>query len=314
LAMSNPERIAAIVAMPLQRLSVVGIPVVRLLGGSTDFILWLFRIRRSAESSVTEEEVKALVKEGAQSGVFEQAEHEMVKRVFRLGDKRAAALMTPRNEVVWIDVADPPEEIKRKITESPHSRFPVCEGELDSVLGIVQVKDLLVHGFVGQSFDIRGLLGVPLFIYEATPGLKVLEMFKSSGTHFAIVLDEYGLVEGLLTLNDILEAIVGDMPDEDEVGDQRAVKRPDGSWLLDGMLSIDEFQDLFEPVNLPEGDYETLAGFILTRLGRIPSVADRFEWGGITFEIVDMDGNRVDRVLVARADGSIGTRPITHAG
>ena len=128
-------------------------------------------------------------------------------------------------------------------------------------------------------------------------------MFKSSGTHFAIVLDEYGLVEGLLTLNDILEAIVGDMPDEDEVGDQRAVQRPDGSWLLDGMLSIDEFQDLFEPVNLPEGDYETLAGFVLTRLGRIPSVADRFEWGGITFEVVDMDGNRVDRLLVARAMG-----------
>ena len=167
-------------------------------------------------------------------------------------------------------MADPPEVIKRKITESPHSRFPVCEGALDSVLGIVQVKDLLVQGFVGQPFDIRGLLSVPLFLYEATPGLKVLEMFKSSGTHFAIVLDEYGLVEGLLTLNDILEAIVGDMPNEAEVGDQRAVKRPDGSWLLDGMLSIDEFQDLFEPVNLPEGDYETLAGFVLTQLGASP--------------------------------------------
>ena len=132
----------------------------------------------------------------------------------------------------------------------------------------------------GSRSTSRGLLTVPLFIYEATPGLKVLEMFKSSGTHFAIVLDEYGLVEGVLTLNDILEAIVGDMPGEDEAGDQRAVQRPDGSWLLDGMLSIDEFQDLFEPVNLPEGDYETLAGFVLTRLGRIPSVADRFEWGG----------------------------------
>jgi putative hemolysin len=299
IAMSHPESIACLVATPLRMLSVVGVPIVRLLGGSTELVLRFFRVRRSAESSVTEEEVKAMVKEGARAGVFEEAEHEMVKRVFRLGDKRAAALMTPRPDVVWLDVADPPEVIQRKITESPHSRFPVCEGALDTVLGIVHVKDLLVHGFIGQPLDFRGLLTMPLFIYEATPGLKVLEMFKSSGTHIAIVLDEYGLVEGLLTLNDILEAIVGDMPDEADASDRRAVKRPDGSWLLDGMLSVDEFRDIFEPVHLPEGDYETLAGFIITRLGRIPEVADRFEWGGITFEVVDMDGNRVDKVLVA---------------
>ncbi len=314
LALSNPERIAATVAVPLQWLSVLGVPLVRLQSGSTELILGLLRIRPPTVSPVTEEEVSDLVKEGAQTGVFEKAEHEMVKRVFRLGDKRAAALMTPRNDVVWLDVADPPEVIKRKITESPHSRFPVCEGALDSILGIVQVKDLLVHGFVGQPLDFKGLLNMPLFLYEATRGLQVLEMFKSSGTHFAIVLDEYGLVEGLLTLNDILEAIVGDMSSEAEVGDPKAVQRPDGSWLLDGMLSIDEFQDLFEPVNLPEGDYETLAGFVLTRLKRIPSVADRFEWGGITFEVVDMDGNRVDRLLVARGDESIGSRPVSHAG
>lgn len=314
IAMSNPERIASIVARPLRLLSVLGVPIVRLLSGSTEIILKLLRIRPSAVSSVTEEEVRDLVKEGAQAGVFEEAEHEMVKRVFRLGDKRAAALMTPRNDVVWLDVADPPDVIRRKITESPHSRFPVCEGALDSILGIVQVRDLLVQGFGGQPLDFKGLLNMPLFLYEATRGLQVLEMFKSSGTHFAIVLDEYGLVEGLLTLNDILEAIVGDMSSEAEVGDRRAVQRPDGSWLLDGMLSIDEFQDLFEPVHLPEGDYETLAGFVLTRLRRIPSVADRFEWGGITFEVVDMDGKRVDRLLVARGDVSIGSRPISHAG
>ncbi len=304
-AMVNPEGIAVAVAVPLRWLSVLAIPIVRVLSGSTELILRFLHIRPSPESSVTEEEVQAMVKEGAQAGVFEAAEHEMVKRVFRLGDKRAAALMTLRSDVVWLDVADPPEVIKRKITESPHSRFPVCEGALDSILGIVQVKDLLVQGFVGQPLEFKGLLNMPLFLYKATRGLKVLEMFKSSGTHFAIVLDEYGLVEGLLTLNDILEAIVGDMSSEAEAADPRAVKRPDGSWLLDGMLSIDEFQDLFEPVNLPEGDYETLAGFVLTRLKRIPSVADRFEWGGITFEVVDMDGNRVDRLLVARGDGSI---------
>ena len=302
LALSNPERIAAIVAVPLRLLSVVGVPMIKLLSVSTEIVLRLLGIRPSTEPTVTEEEIRALVKEGAKSGVLEEVEHEMVKRVFRLGDKRASALMTPRTEVVWIDVADSPDELRRKITESPHSRFPVSDGTLDNVLGVVQVKDLLVHGFAGRPFDFKGLLIVPLFIYEGTTGLKVLEMFKNTGTHIAFVLDEYGSVEGLLTLNDILEAIVGDMPSEADADDPRAVQRPDGSWLLDGMLSIDEFDDLFEPIRLPEGDYQTLAGFVVTQMGRIPSVADSFVWGEFKFEVMDMDANRVDRLLVAPYD------------
>lgn len=298
LAMSNPERIAAAMAVPLIVLSRVGVPVIRVLGASTDVVLRLFGIRRHEEQPVTEDDVRALVKEGARSGVFEEAEHDMVNRVFRLGDRRAAALMTPRTDVVWIDVADPPGEVRRKVTESPHSRFPVCEGVLDNVLGIVQVKGLLVHGFVGQPFDIKGLLTVPLLIYEGMPGLKVLEMFKGSGTHTALVLDEFGSVVGLLTLNDIMEAIVGDLPAGDEAADPRAVRREDGSWLLDGMLTLDEFRDVFDGVELPGGDYETLAGFVLLQLGRIPATGDRFEWGGMAFEVVDMDGNRIDKVLV----------------
>ena len=271
---------------------------------STRVVLRLIGTRPSTEPTVTEEEVKAMVKEGTRVGVFEEVQHDMVRRVFRLGDRRAAALMTPRTEVAWLDAADPTDEIKRKITASPHSRFPVCDGTLDNVLGIVHVKDLLIHGFAGHPFDIKGRLTMPLFIYEGKPGLEVLEAFKKSGTHIAIVLDEYGTVEGLLTLNDVLEAIVGDMPTEAEAGDQRAVRRHDGTWLIDGMLTVDEFRDLFEPASLPEGGYETLAGFVITQLGRIPSVADHFVWDRFRFEVVDMDGNRVDKVLVSHPEGA----------
>jgi putative hemolysin len=277
LAMSNPERIAAAVARPLGWLSRVGVPVVHFLSVSTEVMLRLLRIRPSKEPPITAAEVGALVKEGTAAGVFEEAEHDMVKRVFRLGDTRAAALMTPRSEVVWVDVADPPGEVRRKITESSHSRFPVCEATLDNVLGSVHAKDLLVHGFVGQPFNIKGLLTVPLLIYEGMPGLKVLELFKKSGTHMALVLDEYGSVGGLLTLTDILEAIVGDLPAGDATADQRAVRREDGSWLLDGMLTLGEFRDIFEGIELPEGDYETLAGFVMVQLsGQVTAHPDHF--------------------------------------
>jgi putative hemolysin len=307
LAMGNPDRIATTVAAPLRLLSLLVVPAVKVLNASTEVVLRPFGIRSGGGPPVTEEEVKALVEEGTQAGVFDQAEHEMVKRVFRLGDRRAAALMTPSTEVAWVDVADPTEEVRRKVTESPHSQFPVCDGTLDNVLGIVRVKDLLVRGAAGRTFDLKGLLTVPLLIYEGMPGLKVLEVFKQSGTHVALVLDEYGSVRGLLTMNDILEALVGDMPTGDGVGDRKAVRREDGSWLLDGMLTTDEFRDIFEGVPLPEGGYETLAGLVMTRLNRIPSVADHFEWGGLRFEVVDMDGNRVDKVLVAPRDP--GPRP-----
>jgi len=299
LALSNPERIASVVAGPLRRLSILGVPLVRLLSSSTETILRILGIRQSAEPPVTEEEVNILLKQGTQAGVFEPAEQEMVKRVFRLGDQRARNLMTPRTEVVWIDPSDPLEEVRRKVTESPHSQFPVCAGSLDDVLGVVPAKHLLVSDLIRQPFDIKGILQIPLFIYEGTRGLTVLELFKQSGRHFAIVLSEYGSVEGLLTTNDILEAIVGDLPREADIGDQRAVKRPDGSWLVDGSLDVAEFRDLIEAPRLPEGDYHTVAGLVLGLLGRIPTVADSFEWDGFKFEVLDMDGHRIDKVLVS---------------
>src|SRR5262249_25985094 len=241
------------------------------------------------------------MKEGPGAGISEQAEHEMVRRVLRLGDRRARALMTPRHEIVWIDLADSPEEIRRKVIGSPHSRFPVCDQSLDNLLGIVHVKDLLGHGPDVEPFRIKGRLTLPAFLYEGTHGLKILEMLKASGTHNAVVLDEYGTVQGLLTLTDILEAIVGDIPDRSEEEEPRAVRRPDGSWLLDGRLPLDEFRDLLDLPSLPQGDFHTLAGLVVARLGHIPKVGEGFDAWGLHFEVVDMDGNRVDRLLVGPA-------------
>jgi putative hemolysin len=221
----------------------------------------------------------------------------MVRQVFRLGDRRARSLMTRRAEIAWLDVADPPEEIRRKITESPHSRFPVCEGGLDNVLGIVQVKDLLIRAYAGRPFDIKGLLIVPLFIYEGATGLKVLELFKTTGTHVAMVLDEYGCIEGLLTLNDILEAIVGDLAAGTAPDEPMVVPRPDGSWLLDGTLAIDQFREQFSLAPCPRATTDRgRAGHHAP--GHIPRAADGFEWGGFRFEVVDMDANRVDKILL----------------
>jgi putative hemolysin len=272
--------------------------IARLLSGSLASVL-----RRLGRRPSTEDEIQVLLKEGIEAGVFDEAEQEIVTRVFRLGDYQANALMTPMNEIVWLDIADSPEEMKQKITESPHSRFPVCEGSIDNILGIVLVKDLLIQSFRGQPFSLKGLLKLPLFIYEATPGLSSLDMFKKSAMHVAIVLDEYGSVRGLLTLNDIFEAIVGDMPLTQDEEDPKAVQRPDGSWLLDGRLSIQEFEDMLGITDLPEGDYQTLAGFVIDQIGRVPSVAARFESGDYAYEVVDMGGRRVDKVLVTRLSG-----------
>jgi magnesium and cobalt exporter, CNNM family len=269
--------------------------LVHLLETSSETLLRRLGIRPSSP----QEQIKVLMKEGTKTGIFGHAEQEMVKRVFRLGDRRASVLMTPMQEVVWLDVSDSPEQMQRKIRESPHSRFPVCEGTIDAILGVVQVKDLLIQSFTGQPFSIKGLLTLPLFLYEGTPGLKVLEMFRQTGTHIAVVLDEFGSIVGLLTLSDIVKAIVGEMPVDVDSAEQKSVRRYDGTWLLDGRLSPDEFGDLFDDVRLPVGDYRTLAGFIVSTLGHIPQVSERFAWAGLTFEVVVMEGHRVEKVLVS---------------
>ena len=304
LALNNPERIAAAIAAPMRALSVIAHPAVRLLSLSTELVLRILGIRPSAEPPVTEEEIKLLLEQGTEAGVFQEVEQDMVESVLLLDERRAAGLMTPRPEIVWLDVEDSLEEVRRKMIASPYSRFPVCQGSLDNVLGEVEARDLLARSLCGEAFDLKSLLQKPLYVPETMPALKVLEAFKKSGTQMALVIDEYGSIQGLVTLKDILEAIVGDIPSAEELAEPQAVQREDGSWLLDGMLPVEELKEILGIGELPgeeQGLYQTTAGFVMTQLGRIPAAAEHFEWGGLRFEVMDMDGNRVDKVLVAPA-------------
>ncbi len=301
IALNNPEQIASFFAIPMQMFARVASPVVYILSTSTDLVVRLLGIKPSTEPQVTEEEIKVLIEQGTEAGTFEEAEQDMVERVFRLGDRAVGALMTPRPDIVWLDLEDSAEENREKMVDSGHSRFPVCQGDLDNVLGVMHVTDLLARCLSGEPLDLTVSLRQPVFVPESTRGLKVLELFKQTGTHIALVVDEYGVIQGLVTLNDILEEIVGDVPSDDEPEDPQAVQREDGSWLLDGMLAVDEFFEIFELKELPpeqRGSYQTLGGFVITHLGRIPAASDHFEWEGMHFEVVDMDGNRVDKVLV----------------
>lgn len=301
LALNSPERIATNVALPMRMVAAIASPVVHLLSASTDLVLRILGIGPSTEPQVTEEEIKVLIEQGTEAGTFEEAEQDMVERVFRLGDLPVNALMTPRPDIVWLDLEDSAAENHQKMMDSAHSRFPVCQGGLDNVLGIMPVTDLLARSLSGQPLDLTVSLRQPIFVPESTRGLKVLELFKQTSTHMAVVVDEYGVIQGLVTLNDIMVEIVGDVPSADELEDPQAVQREDGSWLLDGMLPVDEFFEIFEIKDLPfenQGNYQTLGGFVITHLGRIPAAADHFDWEGMRFEVMDMDGNRVDKVLV----------------
>ncbi|MBE8968410.1 HlyC/CorC family transporter [Nostocales cyanobacterium LEGE 12452] len=301
LALNNPERIASTVAIPMRALSAIASPMVYLLSASTDLILRLLGITASTEPQVTEEEIKILIEQGTEAGTFEEAEQDMVERVFRLGDRPVSYLMTPRPDIVWLDLDDSAEENRQKMVDSAYSRYPVCQGGLDNVLGVIPVTDLLARSFRGEPLDLTIGLRQPVFVPESTRGLKVLELFKQTITHMALVVDEYGVIQGLVTLNDIMSEIVGDVPSTDGQDQPQAVQREDGSWLLDGMLPVEEFLELFgmeEWESEERGSYQTLGGFVITHLGRIPAAADHFEWQSMRIEVMDMDGNRVDKVLV----------------
>ncbi|MBN3898917.1 MAG: HlyC/CorC family transporter [Nostoc sp. NOS(2021)] len=301
LALNNPEKIASIVAIPMQALAAIASPVVFLLSASTDLILRLLGITASTEPQVTEEEIKILIEQGTEAGTFEEAEQDMVERVFRLGDRPVSYLMTPRPDIVWLDLDDSAEENRQKMVNSAYSRYPICQGGLDNVLGVIPVTDLLARSFRGEPLDLTVGLRQPVFVPESTRGLKVLELFKQTITHMALVVDEYGVIQGLVTLNDIMSEIVGDVPSTDGQDQPQAVQREDGSWLLDGMLPVEEFLELFgmeEWQPDERGSYQTLGGFVITNLGRIPAAADYFEWQSMRIEVMDMDGNRVDKVLV----------------
>ncbi|MEW4569121.1 hemolysin family protein [Tautonia sp. JC769] len=302
IALAAPERIARLTAPTLRLLSRITVPLVRLLSGSTNLVLYAIGIRQTSEPPVTDDDVKQMILQGIEHGVFEPVEHDMIRGVLRLGDRRAGVLMTPRSEVVWLDIDDSPEEIRRKVTASPHSSFPVCNGSIDDVLGIVRVKDLLALGLSEHAVSLKGRLAIPLFLYEGTRGLKILDTFQKTGHHFAVVLDEYGSVEGVLTLTDLLEAIVGDLPGPGESPGPRAVPHPDGSWIVDGMLPADAFRDHVMHRDLPPGDYHTVAGFVITQLGHIPAVGASLEWNNYRFTVVDVSANRVHKIRVSPAE------------
>jgi putative hemolysin len=241
-----------------------------------------------------------LMRQGAAEGTFDLAEQDMIERVFSLGDEPVSALITPRLDIVWLDLNDSAEENRHKITESRHSRYPVCQESLDNVLGIVHVKDLLAQPTPGHGFDLTASLRQPLFLAESTHALKVLELLKKTGNQVALVVNEYGVTQGLVTLNDVVEVIIGDSPEADEE-QPGAVQREDGSWLADGRLGIDEFKEALDIDELPgeeRDNYQTLGGFVITQLGHIPKATDYFVWDRFRFEVMDMDGNRVDKVLV----------------
>jgi putative hemolysin len=302
LALSRPEVFASAVAVPMLWLSRFAAPIVHLLSASTEFVLKVLRINvDSGEPLVTEDEIKVLIRQGTEAGMFEAAEQDMVERVFRLGDQHVSALSTPRLEIVWINLSDSVEANRQKVINSRHTRFPVCQGSPENVLGVVNVSDILTQCLSGEPIDFTAILRQPLFIPESTHALRVLELFKQSGTHIALIVDEYGVIQGLVTLNDIMEVIIGDIPFADQPQEAPAIQREDGSWLLDGMLPIERFKELFNLDHLPgeeRGNYMTLGGFVITFLGRIPSSADHFTWDGYRFEVVDMDGNRVDKILL----------------
>ena len=302
LALTHPEAVAVVIARPMEILATIGRPVVRLLSMSTDGLLRIFGIRHEKQSGVTADEIRVMLEQGAEEGVFLETEHQMVSNVLNLDERHVGAVLTPRAEVVYLDVQDEPGVTRQKLGDEPHSVLPVCDGGLDHVVGFVRSKTVLEELLGGHSLDLIALAEPPLFVPETMTLMKLLEGFKRTHLPVALVVDEFGSVAGLVSLTDVISSIVGDLPNES--GDEpRIVQREDGSWLMDGGLDLDTLvrtlgaSDLLTPEDRQH--YHTLGGLAMLALGQVPRTADRFERGGFVFEIVDMDGNRVDKVMVS---------------
>ena len=296
-----PETVARLVGTPMQWLSVATRPLVALLSVCTVGVLRVIGIRGGPGRSVTEEEIAASLDEGRDAGVIEEQEHQMVRNVFRLDDRQIGSMMVPRAEIVWLDVNAPLPDSLALMAAHQHTRYPVCRGGLNEVMGVVSAQSLLPAVSRGETPNLADVLAEPLFVPETLSGMELLEHFRISGAEFVFVVDEYGEVQGVITSRDLLEAIAGEFsaPADDNLW---AVERADGSWLLDGLIPAPELKDRLDLKELPEedhGSYNTLAGMIMLLLGRLPRTADRVDWDGWRFEVVDMDGKRVDKVLVA---------------
>lgn len=294
IALANPERIASRIALFMTTLARIARPAVWLLSKSSDVVGALIRIAPAQTSVVTDEEVTSIVASGARAGAFHPDEAAMVRRVFSLGDRRASAVMTPRPEIVWLDLTQPSDVLTRTIIDSGYSRFPAAEGSLDDIVGVIDLRSVAAQSLSGKPIDLRGLIQPPVIVPEHAPALAVLERFRHERQQFAFVVDEYGGVEGIVTISDLAESVVGTR-DVDAI-----VTRRDGSMLVDAMINYEDLAQTLDLRGVKEGDYDTLAGFVLAQMSRLPRVGDTFDAGGYHFEVVDMDGNRVDRVLITK--------------
>ncbi|MEI8312012.1 MAG: hemolysin family protein [Verrucomicrobiota bacterium] len=302
LALSNPEKIASALARPMNALATSFSPIVNLLSHSSDFLMALLGVRKTKETAVSEEEVRVLIDEGLSTGVFKKAEKDMVEGVFELDEQHAGDLMTPRARMIWLSLDDTDDENWRRIAGSGHSHFPVYQETRDNVIGMVSVKSLWANLSLAGRVELRALVTPPLYVPTAMPAGKLIESFKKSGKHIALVVDEFGGLQGLVTLNDVMMAIVGNLPEREQRHDPKAALRQDGTWLIDAMLDIDETKfSLGIEEDLPgenENRFSTLGGFILFCIGHIPREGEKFQWDGFEFEIIDMDRQRIDKVLV----------------
>lgn len=295
------ESIARMMAGPMYGFAKLTHPFVWLLNKLSSIFFNIFNIKRSKDDAVTEEEIKTLITEGTEAGTIDETEQHIIERVFHLGDRNITSLMTHRSDIIWFELDDTEDKIKQKIIQEPHSVYPICEGEIDNIKGVVSIKDLYVSA---DSTLFKELMKPALFVPENNSAYQVLEKFRESREHCCFIVDEYGSVLGLISLNDILEAIVGDIPQPD-VPDYEIIKRDDGSYLVDGQIPFYDFLTHFEKaewMNEGEHDFDTLAGFILHELERIPKAGEKLKWKGFSIEIIDMDGHRIDKVLIKISD------------
>jgi len=299
LGLQNPEIIASNIAGPMIFLSKIANPIVFVLANSTGIFLKIFRIKKSDQVVITEQEIKELMRQGTQAGIFEKSEQELVQNIFNLDDLKVAAIMVPRIKIVWLDLEDSVEQNLNLIRDHQFARYLVGEKSLDNLVGFIRVKDVFLQTINREEINFRKILRKPIFITESSSPLKVFEEIKSSGVHIAVVIDEHGAVQGMLTSNDIIESVVGDMTLSGEKSEEYAIQREDGSWLFDGRIPIVEIKEILSIQNFPEEEnYNTLAGFILNTLGTIPKASEHFIWNNFRFEVVDMDGKRIDKILV----------------
>jgi len=304
LGMARPEFIARLMARPMDWISRLASPFIWVLSGATDLVAGMFGIRSSAADQVTEEEIKAIISEGTEAGTIEEIEQDIVENVFHLGDRRIGSLMTPRIDIAWLDLRATERANKERIKASIHSMFPVCSGDLDKMAGMVHVKDLLAAEFNEEAFDLRKHLRTPLYVPENIKAFKVLEKFNETNVHFAVVVDEFGSIAGLVTMNDLLDALVGDVEEEYEK-EREIVDRGDGSFIVDASVPFPDFVRYFE-IAVADGEelneFNTVGGLVFSLARTIPATGARYRWKGYTLEVLDLDGRRIDKLMVKKEE------------